>query len=72
MTELDLSKPIMMTAYPDAECTVLGKIRSFYFPIIVAVSFHGMEHDIVYHVSPDDGKAICGYERGEFNFVNRE
>lgn len=69
MNELDQSKPIMMTAYPEADCRVLGVINSV-FPLIVAVTFPGM-YDLVYHVDPTDGTAISSFERGIFNFVNR-
>lgn len=70
--ELDPSRPVMMTAFPDAECKVLGVVRSNFFPIIVAVAFPGMAFDVVYHVSQDDGTAISGFERVTYSFANRE
>lgn len=68
--ELDPTRPVMMTAFPDAECKVLGTINSL-FPLIIAVTFPGM-YDVLYHVDPSDGTAISAFERGVFNFVNRE
>lgn len=77
MTELDLSKPLMMTAFPQARCRVLGTIDAL-FPLIVAVREYPDARETLYKVDPTDGAGVNAFFRekdarnGVFNFVNRE
>lgn len=75
--ELDPTRPVMMTAFPDAECKVLGTIDAL-FPLIIAVREYPDSRETLYKVDPADGAGINAFFReddarnGVFNFVNRE
>lgn len=75
--EIDPTKPVMMTAFPQAQCRVLDMIDAL-FPLVVAVREYPDTRETLYKVDPADGVGISAFFREEdapkgiFQFMNRE